>query len=523
MSVDLKTIVCKINVENGIFHSCRDRDIAREIWKRHSLQTLLESVSIVAKDSSNTNEKYLLILSILIENAPDDWMSIFVDGFNDPNTNSLCINSIRTLSKVAEVQPFAERNYFVYEQSDFPDVARWACVVQNILQTLLKKVAACRNSDSEIDGKWKCSIQVGYFLFSIVSQHAVTNLWTNTDSQAIADDCIQLLLETYGCSVSDFLVLDTKHTTPVDEESHYSKLVKKCVIGKLLLHWKPSLQRNTWQKNPTVASSFSWCLCQLKFPYLSDFVELLLPPCLLFVDDHVVENKEMGTLCLIHVLENASGEELRWYGRADVIYEALKLQMYSTEELLLKVTHEALLLTLKVIVKDVDKLAIATKYDEIFSLVLQAAFHENKLVLRRVHTRYLHVFIEALGINVVKYMPRLLELFEEYLEVSDAPMEEARLNILTALKSLIKVVWPRIPAHTGTILKVLVKLVHQITSSESDISKTVESELLVLSVDCLQLVKGLDKQCVEETLDKLKELPFSEKFHLLIQPLTIEK
>lgn len=528
MSFDLKTLLGKLNVDNGTFRSSRDKEIAKDIWDRHSLQTLLESSNLVLKKATSDRkmcEKYIIVLTVLVENAPDNWISIFMDGFNDSSTQSLCINSLRTLSKIGAVQPGESTNKEedLFDATDFLGVAERACLVLNIFRELLKRVTLCGRRNKDLDS-WRCMIQLGYFLFVIAAQQATENLWTNQSSVALSKDCVCLLLETFGCpTVSEFLVLDTKHISPIDLDQHYNSVVKKSIIGKLLLQWKPHLQRNTWKQNPAVASSFSWCLKHLKFTYLSDFIELLLPPCLLFIDSHVVENKEMGTSCLIHILQTATAEELRWYGRADVIYEALKRQMYSTEESLLKQTHEAILLILKVIVKDNNDLACTTKYDEIFSLILQAAFHENKLVLRRVHTHSLHLFIECLGINVVKYMKQLLELVEEYLEISDLPSEEARVNTLNAVKSLIKTAWPRIPSHSSKMFKVLIKLIHQLTSDESgNPPLTVEIELSKHAVDCLKLLKGTDEIFINESIQLLKDLPFSEKFHTILRQLEEE-
>jgi hypothetical protein len=346
------------------------------------------------------------------------------------------------------------------------------------------------------------------------------NLWTSEQSITSSNESLKLLFEVFSCStVGEIFLLDTSHTSSVDNDTYFSVLVKKSVIGKLLLQWKPFLQKKTWRQYPAIAASFRWCLCQLRFPSLSDFIELLLPPSLLFVDDHVVQNKEAGTECLIHILQNSTFEVLRWYGRADVIYEALKLQLYSTEDSLLKSTHEAMLLALKVIVKDKEGLGATTKYDEVFVIILKAAFHENKLSLRRVHTEFLHVFIEALGINVVKYITRLLELFEDYLDVSDAPNEEARLNSLKAMESLIKVAWPRIPAHLGQMLKILVKLLHQTTSCHITISETVEAQLFSYIIVCLELLKELDKERVLQCLKSLNTLKFSKKCVVLMQHL----
>ena len=51
---------------------------------------------------------------------------------------------------------------------------------------------------------------------------------------------------------------------------------------------------------------------QMKMPNLSDHLDLILPPCLNFVDDHELTNKIVGVQCLHHILNNTSSSEIRW-------------------------------------------------------------------------------------------------------------------------------------------------------------------------------------------------------------------
>lgn len=141
--------------------------------------------------------------------------------------------------------------------------------------------------------------------------------------------------------------------------------------------------------------------------------------------------------------------------------------------------------------------------------MLQNAAHENKLILRRIHTQHLHTYINLLGINVVKYMQKILDLAEDYLEIGDPPVEDARMNILKAIKSLLKNAWPRIHCQSYRLLKMIVKLIHQISTPDSTVSSENRTELIATSVDCLELLKAIDNETVTKSLTALTELKLS--------------
>ncbi|KAL4228268.1 TEL2-interacting protein 2 [Mactra antiquata] len=513
MSVYLRKTLCQVNVENGKFSSTRDEQAALMICELNSLHSFLETANVFNQTPSDIlgskNEKYLHILTVCIKTAPDKWIQAFVEGFNDENTCSLCINSIRAIAKCAEI--CNKHDDCDFDTESTKDDHRRVVIVLHLLQTLFRRLISCSNEADSVD--FNLSVcHVGFFLFLVAIQHVNDREFKNQSLETLANECVQLIQGHFQCdSVEMYLLKNIKQCTPV-QETEFQSLEKKCIVGKILLLWKPFLCRNKWKKYPTVCNGLSNILHVFKFPNISPFIGLFLPPCLLFLDDYVVNNKEQGLSCLIHMLRNTGAEEIRWYGRADVIYEALKLQLYSTEETILTKTHEALLLILKVIVCDAHKIDAKTKYDEIFSMIVQAAYQENKLVLRKVHTEQLSEFIQLMGINVVKYMKELLDLIGEYLEIEGTSDERARLNTLHALKALITVAWPRIPAHSVTILKLLVKFLHHLTSGDCDF-KEADTELIHVTSECLKLLCGLDCHRMKECLNTLcnESFPFSTK------------
>jgi len=99
MSVQLKTLVCQINIENGNFKSENDEKFAKHLYDRHSLQSMLETTGEVMRDKKWTEvcDKYISIVTVLIKHAPGQWISTFIDGFNDQDTFALCVRSLKTV------------------------------------------------------------------------------------------------------------------------------------------------------------------------------------------------------------------------------------------------------------------------------------------------------------------------------------------------------------------------------------------------------------------------------------------
>ena len=77
----------------------------------------------------------------------------------------------------------------------------------------------------------------------------------------------------------------------------------------------------------------------------------MLPPSLLFIDDHQMEYKVVGVQCLHHIIQQVSASELQRQGMAEVMYEALQHQLYTHEHQLLDAALPALYSSLAVVEK----------------------------------------------------------------------------------------------------------------------------------------------------------------------------
>ena len=182
------------------------------------------------------------------------------------------------------------------------------------------------------------------------------------------------------------------------------------------------------------------------------------------------------------------------YGRAEVVYNALKQQIYSREPNVISVLHPALLTVLPIIDKDPAKPATPTspkRVDDILSIIITNAITENGIVLRRRYTQCIAEFVDTLGMCVIRHLDRLVGLVSDYLEVFDGPEEQARFNTLSILRALLQNAWPRIPRHSEAILKTVLKLIQDVLCDRTTTPESVKDRLKEEAMMCLGLLKEI--------------------------------
>ena len=177
-----------------------------------------------------------------------------------------------------------------------------------------------------------------------------------------------------------------------------------------------------------------------------------------------------------------------------MVYAALKQQLYSREPEVIRALHPALLTVVPIIDKNPARPAPPTslkQVDCVLSIIITSAVTENGLVLRRLYTQCIADFVDSLGVCAVRHLGRLVSMVCDYLEVFDGPSEQARLNTLRILTSLLRNAWPQIPTHADAILRSLLKLIQDVACDCSATSDGVKEVLKKEAVQCLSLLQEL--------------------------------
>ncbi|XP_040393967.1 LOW QUALITY PROTEIN: TELO2-interacting protein 2 [Cygnus olor] len=355
-------------------------------------------------------------------------------------------------------------------------VAERAAEVGAVLLRLLAELEAARTEETPGDpavGPVLRRVAAPVYVFAVT--HVVDGPWTSARSRSVARELLESLVRAADCgSVAEFL-----RGKKEDEEGRFA-----AVMGLL----KQELTKDTWKRNPAMKHVFSWTLPHVTRPWLSHYLESVLPPSLLISDDYREENKILGVRCLHHIVLNVPGADLCQFNRAQVVYHALYNHLYSREAPLIQAALLCLLDLLPVLERGQQQPRAPTRCDEVLRLLLTHMEAEHRLALRRVYARTLPAFVRRLGILVARHLKRLERVIVGYLEVCDGPEEEARLGILETLRCTIGARLARIPCRLPVLLKALLRMMWDVHADRGPTPEPVTAALLRGATECLILL-----------------------------------
>ncbi|XP_016345685.1 TELO2-interacting protein 2-like [Sinocyclocheilus anshuiensis] len=296
---------------------------------------------------------------------------------------------------------------------------------------------------------------------------------------------------------------------------------QKGLLGPVLDTLQLELTKESWKRNQAVKHVFSWMLVQVERPCLTEYLEKVFPPSLLISDDYRTENKVLGVHCLHHIVLNVPAADLRQFNRAQVLYHALFNHLHTSEAVLIQVVLPCLLDLLSVLEKPPVHSGLPRKpnrFDDVLRHILTYMEMEHKLDLRRVYAKNLVLFIERMGIVIIRHLKRLERVIVGYLEVSDAPEEEARLSILDALQKTLQIAWPRMERRMGSLAQSLLRFLVDV-SSES-IPTHLKEQLMTQASHCLLLLDHCSKGKLQTLLRELDSSCVPEPVLKCIQKVT---
>ncbi|XP_071826182.1 TELO2-interacting protein 2-like [Apostichopus japonicus] len=337
--------------------------------------------------------------------------------------------------------------------------------------------------------------------------------WSNKSCQKMSRDLLDVIL---GASSSPSIFRLLCGYSEVEEPPD-DLVFQDGIFGAAFQLLKTRMNKTNWKKEPASRQVFWWFLSHMKHPFVGEHLNSLLPPALLFVDDYHPTNKLLGIRCLQHIVNEVDPTELRWYGRSEVIYEALEPLLYQQEGALMRELLPCLLSTLAVSERkqkgDGNSPGRPNRYDKVFQIILCNMEGEQKLALRREFAKFLPNLIKVMKITVLRHMKRLLRVIVTYMEVSDGKEEISRSEILEALKVTIIETWPRIPAHSVQLTKVLLILLSDISSIHSfNITSTARENLRKNVEECLRLLQQCDEGTVQPALRGILETSALNQF-----------
>ncbi|KAG2468962.1 TTI2 protein, partial [Polypterus senegalus] len=359
--------------------------------------------------------------------------------------------------------------------------------ITEVLLILLSKAAAEKhlnpcNSTVVPETSPASTLLPSVFIFA--ATHLQDYPWTTASSRFAANKLMDLLVETAYCKNVRELLCGKQDGGTTG------------IFGAVLELQRPELKKDTWKLNQATKHVFLWSLLQVPRPWLCVHLEHVFPASLIISDDYRTENKVLGVRCLHHIVMNVPAADLRQYNRAQVLYHALFNHLYTSDADLIQVVLPCMLDLLQVLENPSHRAGDPRKpnrYDEVLRLILMHMEMEHKI---------------KLGILIARHLKRLERVIVGFLEVCDAPEEEARLYVLKTLESTIRHAWPRIAPRLHVLVKSLVNLLYDVSTDCSSTPQTMKDELLEHVTRCLLLLSelcGQDLQFCHDVLLTCKE------------------
>lgn len=393
--------------------------------------------------------------------------------------NKVCEDELTsTISYVvtaSRVPPFRKPD-MPYTTSDFEGVADNAEIQLSVISRILDSICSAKKRGQHFSPLFVRNFVVSCFL--VASEYSDESWeWSSYKTACKSENVMNKLCEVCNCeSVQELLTgmpPDDVDYSSIDVKSINERERKVNYLKFVLQGLSEILNKNNWKTYPALKMSYWWILQQLDRKNVEEQMAYLLPPALFIVDDWEQQNKILGLKCLHYILKNTTGSELRWYGRAAVIYDALKAVMYTREAEVLEILYPTITEVANVLESDpsnTGKLKSESIYDAILHQLLREMEHEQKLELRSVYAASLPAVLSAMGIFGIRWSKEVMDVCSDYLATFDGPKASDRINILKALQLYVRECWPQIHFHVASIMQMLVRLLYDVTNEDTALS-----------------------------------------------------
>jgi len=264
------------------------------------------------------------------------------------NTYRPCLNALANkLYECAVVGTLSrEEDALSDSRFDFHSITIRACSVFRALTALLDILstigcAANCSTLKQISDIFNALLKYTSIKALLVSlEHQEQLPWTSTESIAEAKKLIGVI-----CRVNNCMSFEALLNGNIDQPNLPYVGYLQTILSEIL----PKLSKSQWKLNPSIPYVFCYCLHSVGRTNLGDHLPTLLPPSLVFFDDHQELNRLLGLRCLQHIISTCSRTELQWFGRADVIYDSLQRAFYGCDKTLLDPLMDCLLAALNIV------------------------------------------------------------------------------------------------------------------------------------------------------------------------------
>lgn len=397
-----------------------------------------------------------------------------------------------------------------YERSDFLGVACTAKRRLDILSRILEELNNSQNKGKKFSLLFKKSVVIRSFL--VASEYSEKEWeWSSEEAALSARNVIQIL-----CQFASVLSLKKLLCGEPEDSDSCAINYLECALQTLT----STFNKKSWKKCVAARASYWFILFNLDEKCLGSYLTYLLPPALFIVDDWEQRNKIFGLKCLHHILQNTTGAEIRWYGRGTVIYEAIKNLLHSREVKVLEALYPTLILVAGVLESDPEytgQLRSVSTNDTIMQQLIQEMRHEQNIALRITYSAALPDLLNAMGILSLKWSVEIVPMFEDYLATYSGPKSEDRINILKGMQVYIQKCWPQIHANATSILEMILRLLYDVTSQESDLDDQIRQNLVKEALQVVSLLHAAAPKTTQKLCEDLASVEVHPQCQCLLR------
>ena len=353
----------------------------------------------------------------------------------------------------------------------------------------------------------------------VMLQHIGKHSWTSTETRVEAQNLLSFLCKlTYSKNIE--ILLSGTENMKATEKSEDMTIFSNGIAETLLNNICQKFFNSGWKRDPSLIHIIIHITTNMKYPNLKPHIKVIVPLLLEVIGDYRSENQVLGIECLRYLVENVTASDLNLYNHAALVYQALFKLLYGTEPPTLRVLLPCLQKILYVLEPFPERLEPfrSSKWDETLQKLITNLEYENSIDAREILVSNLACFIKSMGINSARYLLSILKATSFCLEMYDNKDGRIRRRGLDVLKTLVTTCWPIMWRYIGTIMKIILKVLVDISvkgavveEETKVIIKEKSKEILILLSECcgpesvLDFIDNVIEAEIGDSFDCVKE------------------
>jgi len=306
-------------------------------------------------------------------------------------------------------------------------------------------------------------------LLLLCSQHCPSSerqlpLWSSTEHQLQASLLLSKLESIYK----------PLKTLLVDQDRR--------LLTQLLSLLQPSLEKFMCQ--PASVHSLAWLTSHIPHPHLGQVVPQLLPHALNWIDCWIPYFKVFGCQVVGHIIATCPASELVWFGRADLLSDALKKLLHHADTAVVEACQKPLISVVSIKHDDTkpDKPGAADLFMKDLISSLELSSDKDK---KEIYSDMILQTVNMLGVGVARWVARLAKLIVSQLDFSPPT------SVFSLLDKLCNLCPGCLAREVPVLLPALIKYAYRSSwrNSASDASDVDSSETMKCSDISVYLVQ----------------------------------